>query len=336
MDNQIEIYKALDNSTEIRVQFENESVWLTQSQLSELFHKDRTVISKHINNIFKENELDKEVVCAKFAHTTQHGAIKGKTQEATSVYYNLDVIISVGYRVKSKQGTQFRQWATQRLKDYLVKGYAINEKRLKEAENKFQELKQAVSLLESITKTKVITGDEAQGLLKVLGDYAFALDILDQYDHQTLKIDKTDNKEVFRISYVEAKRAIERLKIKFGGSQLFGNEKDDSFKGSLETIYQTFDGKELYVSVEEKAAHLLYFVTKNHSFSDGNKRIAAFLFVWFLDRNALLYCQGNKVIDDNALVALTLMIAESKSDDKDMMVKVVVNLISNRKVKGVI
>jgi prophage maintenance system killer protein len=331
MNNQIEIYKSLDNSTEIRVQFENESVWLTQSQLSDLFHKDRTVISKHISNIFKENELDRDEVCAKFAHTTQHGAIKGKTQEATSVYYNLDVIISVGYRVKSKQGTQFRQWATRRLKDYLVKGYAINEKRLKEAENKFQELKQAVSLLESISKTKDITGDEAQGLLKVLGDYAFALDILDQYDHQTLKIEETDNKEVFRISYTEAKKAIDGLKIKFGGSQLFGNEKDDSFKGSLETIYQTFDGVELYSSVEEKAAHLLYFVTKNHSFSDGNKRIAAFLFVLFLDRNALLYCQGNKVIDDNALVALTLMIAESKSDDKDMMVKVVINLINNRK-----
>ncbi|WP_223256096.1 RhuM family protein [Flavobacterium laiguense] len=227
------------------------------NQLSDLFNKDRTVISKHISNIFKENELDKEVVCTKFAHTTQHGAIKGKTQEATSIYYNLDVIISVGYRVKSKQGTQFRQWATQRLKDYLVKGYAINEKRLKEAENKFQELKQAVCLLETIVKTKVITGDEAQGLLKVLSDYAFALDILDQYDHQTLKIGETDYKEVFRISYKEAKKAIEGLKTKFGGSQLFGNEKDDSFKGSLGNIYQTFDGIELYSSVEEKAAHLL-------------------------------------------------------------------------------
>lgn len=332
MVNQIEIYKSKDNTPEVSVIFEQDSVWLTQSQLSDLFNKDRTVISKHISNIFKENELDKEVVCAKFAHTTQHGAIQGKTQETISVYYNLDVIISVGYRVKSKQGTQFRQWATQRLNDYLVKGYAINEKRLKEAENKFQELKQAVSLIESITATKVITGDEAQGLLKVLGDYAFALDILDQYDHQTLKIDKTNNKEVFRISYADAKKAIEGLKIKFGGSQLFGNEKDDSFKGSLETIYQTFDGKELYVTIEEKAAHLLYFVTKNHSFSDGNKRIAAFLFVWFLDLNALLYYEGKKVIDDNALVALTLMIAESKSDDKDMMVKVVVNLINNKKI----
>lgn len=330
MEKQIEIFTTKDNQTEVKVLFENETVWLSQGQLADLFLKDRTVISKHIRNIFTEGELEEKVVCAKFAHTTQHGAIKGKTQETTTNFYNLDVIISVGYRVKSKQGTQFRQWATQRLKDFLVKGYAINQKRLEEAENKFQDLKHTVKLLENVVKAKSITGDEAEALLKVLSDYAFALDILDQYDHQTLKIGKTDNKEVFRISYAEAKKAINGLKTKFGGSHLFGNEKDDSFKGSLETIYQTFDGIELYTSVEEKAAHLLYFVVKNHSFSDGNKRIAAFLFVWFLDRNKLLYYQRNKVIDDNALVALTLMIAESKSDDKDMMVKVVINLINNR------
>jgi prophage maintenance system killer protein len=328
MENQIEIYKSLDNKIELSVNLDHETVWLNRQQLAMLFDRDVKTIGKHINNVFNEQELDSSSTVANFATVQIEGEreIKRKIE-----HYNLDVIISVGYRVKSKQGTQFRQWATQRLKDYLVKGYAINEKRLKEAENKFKELKQVVSLLESITKTKVVTGDEAQGLLKVLGDYAFALDILDQYDHQTLKINETDNKEVFRISYVEAKKAIERLKIKFGGSQLFGNEKDDSFKGSLGTIYQTFDGIELYSSVEEKAAHLLYFVTKNHSFSDGNKRIAAFLFVWFLDRNGLLYYQGSKVIDDNALVALTLMIAESKSDDKNMMVKVVINLINNRK-----
>ena len=324
MTNQIEIYKSLDDKIELSVNLDNETVWLNREQISMLFNRDIKTIGKHVNNVFSEGELDKGAVVAKFATT----ATDGKTYQVD--FYNLDVIISVGYRVKSKQGTQFRQWATQRLKDYLVKGYAINEKRLKEAENKFHELKQAVSLLETIVKTKAIAGDEAQGLLQVLCDYAFALDILDQYDHQTLKIDGTDNKEVFRISYKEAKKAIEGLKTKFGGSQLFGNEKDNSFKSSLGTIYQTFDGIELYSSVEEKAAHLLYFVTKNHSFSDGNKRIAAFLFVWFLDRNTLLYHQGNKVIDDNALVALTLMIAESKSDDKDMMVKVVVNLIKNK------
>jgi prophage maintenance system killer protein/phage regulator Rha-like protein len=327
---EIEIYKTKENTTEVRVLFQKETVWLNQAQLAELFEKDRTVVSKHIRNIFKEGELEEKVVCAKFAHTTQHGAVKGKTQEAISNYYNLDVIISVGYRVKSIRATQFRQWATQRLKDYLVQGYAINERRLKETENKFQELKQAVKLLESIVQTKEITGDEAQGLLKVLSDYAFALDILDQYDHQTLKIAETDTDEVYKISYSEAIKAIAGLKTKFGGSNLFGNEKDDSFKSSLATIYQTYDGIDLYPSVQEKAGHLLYFVTKNHSFSDGNKRIAAFLFVWFLERNALLYYEGKKVIDDNALVALTLMIAESKPDDKDMMVKVIINLINNR------
>lgn len=330
MENQIEIYTTKDNQTEVQVLFEQDTVWLSQKQMAELFGRNRVAITQHIGNIFKEDELVEQLVCKDFLHTTKHGAITGKTQEKKIKYYNLDVIISVGYRVKSKQGTQFRQWATQRLKDYLVQGYAVNQKRLKEAESKFQELKQAVKLLESVVNAKEITGDEAQGLLKVLSDYAFALDILDQYDHQTLKISETEDQEIFKISYPEAIKAIEGLKTKFGGSNLFGNEKDDSFKSSLETIYQTFDGIDLYPSVQEKAGHLLYFVTKNHSFSDGNKRIAAFLFVWFLERNALLYHEGKKVIDDNALVALTLMIAESKSDDKDMMVKVIINLINNK------
>jgi len=326
--NEIEIYRTDDNQTEIEVQFDGETVWLNQVQMASLFQQTKQNISLHINNSYKEGELQKKATVKESLTVQKEG---NRNVKRNIEFYNLDVIISVGYRVKSKQGTQFRQWATQRLRDYLVKGYAINEKRLKETENKFQELKQAVSLLDNIVKTKIVSGDEAQGLLKVLSDYAFALDILDQYDHQTLKIEESENEEVFRISYNEAKKAIEGLKIKFGGSALFGNEKDDSFKGSLETIYQTFDGIELYLSVEEKAAHLLYFVTKNHSFSDGNKRIAAFLFVWFLDRNNLLYHEGNKVIDDNTLVALTLMIAESKSDDKDMMVKVIINLINNRK-----
>jgi len=324
MEHQIEIYKSFDNAIELQVNLDNDTVWLNRNQLALLFDRDIKTIGKHINTIFFEGELSKKSVVANFATT----AIDGKTYKVD--HYNLDIIISVGYRVKSKQGTQFRQWATQRLKDYLVQGYAINEKRLKETENKFQELKQAVKLLENIVQTKEITGDEAQGLLKVLSDYAFALDILDQYDHQTLKIAETDTDEVFKISYSEAIKAIAGLKTKFGGSNLFGNEKDDSFKSSLETIYQTFDGIDLYPSVQEKAGHLLYFVTKNHSFSDGNKRIAAFLFIWFLERNALLYYEGKKVIDDNALVALTLMIAESKPDDKDMMVKVIINLINNR------
>lgn len=248
-----------DNQTQIEVQFENETVWLSQSQISQLFQRDRTVITKHINTVFKEGELDKKSNVQKM-----HIANSDKPVD----FYNLDVIISIGYRIKSKQGTQFRLWATERLKDYLVKGYAFNEKRLKEAENKFPELKQTVQLLENVVKAKEINDEEAQGLLKVLSDYAFALDILDQYDHQTLKIATNNTKELFKISYWEAVKAIKGLKTKFGGSNLFGNEKDDSFKSSLETIYQTFDGIDLYPSVQEKAAHLLYFVTKkNRSFS---------------------------------------------------------------------
>ena len=324
MENQIEIFKTKDNQTEVQVRFEHETVWLDAHMIASLFAVNRPAIVKHIQNIYKSDELLEVSTCS----ILEQVAADGKLRKMK--LYNLDLILSVGYRVNSKDATQFRQWATQRLKDYLVQGYAINEKRLKETENKFQELKQAVKLLESVVQAKEITGDEAQGLLKVLSDYAFALDILDQYDHQTLKIAETDTDEVYKISYSEAIKAIAGLKTKFGGSNLFGNEKDNSFKSSLETIYQTFDGIDLYPSVQEKAGHLLYFVTKNHSFSDGNKRIAAFLFVWFLERNALLYYQGKKVIDDNALVALTLMIAESKPDDKDMMVKVIINLINNR------
>ncbi len=321
MENQIEIYTSIDNLVELQVNLDNETVWLSQEQLVLLFQRDQSVISRHIRNVFKEGELEEKSNMQKMHIPNSDKPVS---------YYNLDVIISVGYRVKSKQGTHFRQWATQRLKDYLVQGYAINQKRLKETESKFKELKQAVKLLESVVTAKEITGDEAQGLLKVLNDYAFALDILDQYDHQTLKISETEHKEIFQISYPEAIKAIDGLKTKFGGSNLFGNEKDASFKSSLETIYQTFNGNDLYPTVQEKAGHLLYFVTKNHSFSDGNKRIAAFLFVWFLDRNKLLYHEGGKIIDDKTLVALTLMIAASKPDDKDMMVKVIINLINNK------
>lgn len=324
MENQIEIFKTKDNQTEVKVRFEQETVWLDAHMIASLFTVNRPAIVKHIQNIYKSDELLEVSTCS----ILEQVAADGKLRKMK--LYNLDIILSVGYRVNSKSATQFRQWATQRLKDYLVKGYAINEKRLEEAESKFQELKQAVKLLESVVNAKEITGDEAQGLLKVLSDYAFALDILDQYDHQTLKISETEDKEIFKISYTETIKAIEGLKTKFGGSNLFGNEKDDSFKSSLATIYQTFDGIDLYPSVQEKAGNLLYFVTKNHSFSDGNKRIAAFLFVWFLERNALLYHEGKKVIDDNALVALTLMIAESKPDDKEMMVKVIINLINNK------
>ena len=325
--NEIEIYKDKDNQTQIEVKFEEDTVWLNQAQLAGLFKGSRTNIVEHIKNIYKTGELEELSTCRKFRQVRKEGK---RSVERQIDHYNLDIIISVGYRINSKRGTQFRQWATQRLKEYLVKGYAINEKRLQEAENRFNELKQAIQLFDKVAHVKEISGSEAQGLLKVLSDFTIALDILDQYDHQTLKIKKSKSKEVFRISYKEAIKAVEGLKNKFGGSALFGNEKDKSFKGSLNGIYQTFDGKDLYPSVEEKAAHLLYFVVKNHSFTDGNKRIAAFLFVWFLDRNNLLYHQGKKVIDDNALVALTLMIAESNPDDMNMMIKVIVNLINNK------
>jgi prophage maintenance system killer protein len=321
------IYTTDNNETQVNIVFDNDTLWLNQKQIAEVFGTEVPAINKHIKNIIKEAELKPEATISKMETVQMEGTRK---VTRTLDYYNLDMIISIGYRVNSKKATQFRIWATQRLKDYLVQGYAINQKRLKETESKFQELKQAVKLLESVVKAKEITGDEAQGLLKVLNDYAFALDILDQYDHQTLKISETEDKEIFQISYPEAIKAIERLKTKFGGSNLFGNEKDASFKSSLETICQTFQGVDLYPTVQEKASHLLYFVTKNHSFSDGNKRIAAFLFVWFLDRNSLLYKHGKKIIDDNALVALTLMIAASKPEEKEIINKVIINLINNK------
>ena len=322
--NEVEIYKSPDNQIELQVSLEDDSVWLNRQQLTVLFDRDIKTIGKHINNVFTEKELAKNSVVAKYATTAEDG----KTYQVE--HYNLDVIISVGYRVKSKRGTQFRQWATQRLKDYLVKGFSVNEKRLQETQTQFRELKQAVALLDKLAGTKELSGNEAQGVLKILNEYSSALDILDQFDHQKLKVPKSKTKELFRISYKEAIKAIKGLKEKFGGSELFGREKDKSFKSSLDGIYQTFDKKDLYPSIEEKAAQLLYFVVKNHSFVDGNKRIAAFLFVWFLEKNQLLYHEHKKVIDDNALVALTLLIAGSNPDDKNIIIKVIVNLISNR------
>ncbi|RQO75254.1 cytochrome C biogenesis protein CycH [Pedobacter sp. KBW06] len=322
-EEQIIIYQSSNGETSIDVKLHDETVWLTQGQMQLLFDQTKQNVSLHINNIFKEGELIVDSV-VKDSLTTAKDGKKYKVR-----YYSLDVIISVGYRVKSKKGTQFRMWANSVLKEYLVKGYSINEKRLKEQEKQLNELKSTVNLLSNVLTTKELNSDEATGLLKVVTDYAYALDILDKYDHQQLKIEGTTQKELFIIDYTEAKKAIYDLKDKFGGSSLFGNEKDESFKGSISAIYQTFDGVDLYPSVEEKAAHLLYFVVKNHSFSDGNKRIAAYLFVWFLDKNNILYKpDGSKRIADNALVALTLMIAESKSDEMEIMVKVIVNLIN--------
>jgi len=271
--------------------------------------------------------LADSVVVAKFANTTQHGAIKGKMQTHMIDYFNLEVITSVGYRVKSKRGVQFRQWANRVLKDYLVKGYAVNERLRHE---QIGELRQLVDVLgRTIQSQPVLQSVESEALFEVVTDYAYALDTLDNYDYERLTIDKTTKDEPFHATYENAMEEISRLREKFGGSALFGNEKDESFKSSIGQIYQTFGGEELYPSVEEKAAMLLYLVTKNHSFSDGNKRIAATLFLWFLNNNGILYNPDHtKRIADNTLVALTLMIAESKTEEKDVMVKVVVNLIN--------
>ena len=326
---QIVIYQTEDGQTQIDVRLENETVWLTQAQMAELFQKDRTVITRHINNVFKEGELEREEVSVKIAHTTQHGAIEGKTQTQELMLYNLDVIISVGYRVKSKRGTAFRIWARKVLKEYLVKGYAVNNRIRKE---QIGELRQLVGVLgRTIQKQSLISTDETNALFDVVTDYTYALDTLDNYDYERLTIEKTTKEEPFHATYENAMEAIKGLREKFGSSSLFGNEKDDSFKSSIGQIYQTFGAEELYPSVEEKAAMLLYLVTKNHSFSDGNKRIAATLFLWFLNNNGILYREdGSKRLTDSTLVALTLMIAESKTEEKDVMVKVVVNLINQR------
>lgn len=326
LGNQIIIYQTEDGQTQVDVRMEKDMIWLTRQQIAVLFGRDYKTISKHINNALKE-ELADSVVVAKFANTTQHGAIEGKTQTHEIDYFNLEVITSVGYRVKSKRGVQFRQWANKILKQYLIKGYAVNERLRKE---QIGELRQLVGMLgRTIQNQPLLSNDETKALFEVVTDYTYALDTLDNYDYERLTINKTTKEEPFHATYENAMRAIDGLRGKFGGSVLFGNEKDDSFKSSIGQIYQTFGGEELYPSVEEKAAMLLYLVTKNHSFSDGNKRIAATLFLWFLNGNRILYHpDGSKRIANNTLVALTLMIAESRTEEKDVMVKVVVNLIN--------
>jgi prophage maintenance system killer protein len=325
-ENKIVIYQTEDGQTQIDVRLENETVWLTQAQMAELFETDRTSIVRHINNIYRVDELGREATCAKIAQVQT----EGKRQVTRTIpYFNLDMIISVGYRVNSKRGVKFRQWANRVLKEYLVKGYAVNERIRKE---QIGELRQLVGMLgRTIQNQTLLSNDETNALFEVVTDYTYALDTLDNYDYERLTIDKTTKQEPFHATYENAMEAINGLREKFGGSALFGNEKDDSFKSSIGQIYQTFGGEELYPSVEEKAAMLLYLVTKNHSFSDGNKRIAATLFLWFLNNNGILYRpDGSKRIADNTLVALTLMIAESKTEEKDVMVKVVVNLINQR------
>ncbi len=323
---EIIIYQEQDGSPMIEVTLDEETLWLSQRLIADLFEKDTDTIGTHIKNIYEEGELEEQETTNSFTILQQEG--KRKINRNVK-FYNLDMILSVGYRVSSKRGTAFRKWAGTALKDYLVKGYAHNEKLLREKQAQLDSLKQAVDLITKVTGTQALSGDQATGLLRVLVDYSYALDVLDRYDHRALEIEATSPAQLFQISYSSAMEAIQGLRDKFGGSALFGNEKDESFQGSLATIYQTFGGVDVYPSVEEKAANLLYFVIKNHSFSDGNKRIAAFLFVWFLEKNGLLYrADGTRRLADNALVALTLMIAESKPAEKEMVTRVVVSLIN--------
>ena len=324
LNNQIVLYQSEDGMTQLDVKLEGETVWLNRQQMAELFGRDVKTIGKHINNALKEELNDGISTVAKFATVQKEGS---RLVNREVEYYNLDMIISVGYRVKSKRGVEFRRWANGILKQFLINGYAVNE-RIRQRQ--IAELRQLVLVVgRTIEQQPVATTDESRALFDVVVDYTYALDTLDNYDYQRLYISKTTREELFHATYDNAMQEIEMLRDKFGASTLFGNEKDESFKSSIGQIYQTFDGEELYPSVEEKAAMLLYLVTKNHSFSDGNKRIAATLFLWFMNNNGILYREdGSKRIADNTLVALTLMIAESRTEEKDIMVKVVVNLIN--------
>ncbi|MBO4570812.1 MAG: virulence protein RhuM/Fic/DOC family protein [Bacteroidales bacterium] len=323
------LYQTEDGRTQLDVKLENETVWLTQAQMVDLFQRDKSVISRHIHNIFAEGELDASLTVAKNATVVSRG-FRGEIADYIT-YYNLDVIISVGYRVKSQRGTQFRIWANKVLKDYLIRGYAVKNNL---AQQKYEELKQLVSVMGrtmNYVEMREQDADQVKSIIDVVQDYTYALDTLDNYDYQTLTIEQTTGPERFHATYENAMAVIHELKSKFGESALFANEKDQSFRSSIGQIYQTWDGQELYPSIEEKAAMLLYLVTKNHSFTDGNKRIAATLFLWFMDKNGVLYGpDGRKRIADNALVALTLMIAESKMDEMDTMLKLTVSLINTR------
>ena len=324
---EIVIYESADGGAYVEARLEEETVWLTQAQMVDLFQTTKQNVSLHIGNVFKEAELCEDSVVKEYLTTAADG--KGYRTK----FYNLDVIISVGYRIKSRRGTDFRIWATNVLRDHITKGYTINQRRLVEQAEHYQELQKAVRLIGEVLTQQALDAPQTEGLLRVVTDYAYALSLLDDYDHQQVTIRNITRKEPFEITYEAARKAVDAMadRMRQEGKELglFGREKDESFKSSLATIYQTFGGDDLYPSIEEKAANLLYFVTKNHSFSDGNKRIAAAIFLWFLDANGLLYAEdGRKRLGDNALVALTLMIAESKPQHKDIIIKVIVNLIN--------
>ena len=309
-DNELILFETEDRAVTLSVPVNQEMVWLSRNQMAELFDRDIKTIGKHIKNALSE-ELDNQVVVAKFATTTKHGAIEGKTQTHMTDFYNLDVIISVGYRVKSKRGVEFRKWANSVLRQYILRGYAVNNNRIAQLGEVIQIMKRTQNSLDS------------KQVLSVIERYSTALDLLDAYDHQNMSRPK-GNAATYVLTYEECMEII--ASMRFGDeSDIFGKEKDGSFEGSIGNIYQSFAGQDLYPTLEEKAAHLLHFVTKNHSFLDGNKRIAATMFLYFLDRNGALFVGGEKTIDDHKLVALTIMIAESKPDEMEMMITVIMN-----------
>ena len=315
---EVVFYRSPDGVVRLEVPLAQETVWLTQQQMAALFQRERSVITKHINNVFKEGELDLMATCAKFAQVQSEGA---RTVKRDVDHFNLDVVISVGYRVKSKRGTQFRIWATQVLRDHLLKGYSVNQRRL-------AELQQTVRLVATMAERRDLSGDEATALLQVVGEYSRALDLLDDYDHQRVPALRTGNKARYTLTYEEAVGIVERLREKFEDSALFGREKDNSLHSSLNAISQTFSGQDLYPTLEAKAAHLLYFLVKNHPFVDGNKRIGAALFLWFLERNGVLTTtSGERLISAATLVAMTLMIAESRPEEKEVLVRIVMHLL---------
>jgi len=324
LTDKVVIYQSADGQAFLDVRLEQETVWLSQKQMAELLDKNTDTIGLHIRNIYKEGELEPDATTEESSVVQNEGS---REVRRTLKFYNLDVIISVGYRVKSQRGTQFRQWATKVLREHLVQGFTINQQRLEEQSQKLAEMQQAVELLSRTLEQQQLVNDLGKDVLKVIADYAYALDLLDRYDHGTLSIEKTSGTTDFVLDYKSANDIVLSMKGNFEG--LFGIEKDQGFKSAIGTIYQTFDGKDLYPSAEEKAANLLYFIVKNHAFSDGNKRIAAALFIYFLNSNKILYrADGSKRLADNTLVALTLLIAESMPEEKDTIVKVVVNLIN--------
>ena len=316
------LYQALDGTVELDVRLERDTLWLSQKQMSTLFDKDTDTIGLHLRNIFEEGELEESA-------TTEESSVvqkEGNRQVRRNVrFYNLDATISVGYRVNSKRGTQFRIWATKTLRDHIIRGYTVNERRL-------MELDKTVKLITGVVERRDLSGDEAKALLQVVGEYSHALDLLDDYDHQRVEAPERTSDVIHILSHEEALRIVDKLRGRFGESAVFGIEKDKSLASALGAVMQTFDGKDLYPGLEEKAAYLLYFLVKNHAFVDGNKRIAAALFLWFLERNGALYDpDGGCLISDAALVAMTLMIAESRPEEKDVLVRIVMHLLCEKR-----